>query len=190
MNLLRIRDIIILVLKGVFNMNFIQAKICDMENIYSQMEENFVHEEIRDYPDALKVFDNEKYTVYHVVKDGTVVGFMCVWNLSGFSFLEHFVIFQQFRGKGYGGAAFDMLSNQCRLLVLECEPPDDAIKKRRVEFYKRHGMIWNEDNYYQPSYRKDGEGCNLRLMSSKTLINFKDTVKEIYREVYKTEYDK
>lgn len=171
-------------------MRFIKAKISDMANIYSQMEDNFVREEIRDYPDALKVFDNEKYTVYQIVNEDKVVGFMCVWNLSGFSFLEHFVIFKEFRNRGYGGIAFDMLTNQCQLLVLECELPEDSIKKRRVEFYKRHGMFWNEYDYYQPSYRKGGEGCNLRLMSSKELINFKAVVKELYREVYETEYDK
>ena len=124
-----------------------------------------------------------------MVDDGAAIGFMCVWNLSEFSFLEHFVIFQKFRGKGYGGIAFDILKNQCQLLVLECEPPEDPIKKRRVGFYERHGMIMNDNEYYQPSYRKDGEGCPLKLMSSKKLVNFEDIVKEMYKEVYQTVYD-
>ncbi len=171
-------------------MKLVEAKINDMPFIYSQMEENFIREEIRDYADALKVFDNKKYTVYYVVENGVTVGFMCVWSLCGFSFLEHFVIFQQFRGEGYGGTAFDILNKQSKLLVLECEPPEDVIKKRRVEFYKRHGMILNEEDYYQPSYRKDGEGCSLKLMSSKILVDFEDTVREIYREVYRVNYEK
>ena len=28
---------------------------------------------------------------------------MCVWSLNGFTFLEHFVINEKFRNKGYGG---------------------------------------------------------------------------------------
>lgn len=170
-------------------MHLTKAEIGDMADIYSQMESNFIREEIRDYPDALKVFGNEKYTVYHVVEEGEAVGFMCVWKLSHFSFLEHFVIFQQYRGKGYGGKAFDILKNERRLLILECEPPESPDKKRRVDFYLRHGMILNDDAYYQPSYRKDGEGCPLKLMSSDKLGSFKEVVKELYREVYQVEYE-
>lgn len=171
-------------------MKLVKAKISDMPHIYLQMENNFIREEIRDYCDALKVFHNPKYIVYHVVEKDVAIGFLCVWKLSGFSFLEHFVIYQQYRSKGYGGTAFEILNKQCQLLVLECEPPEDIIKKKRVEFYKRHGMIMNENDYYQPSYRKDGKGCNLKLMSSKALVNFEDTVKEIYREVYQVKYEK
>lgn len=166
-----------------------KAERNDMPYIYSQMEKNFIHEEIRDYPDALKVFDNEKYAVYRVVESGEIVGFMCVWSLSEFSFLEHFVIYEQYRDRGYGGNAFDLLNKQRPFIVLECEPPESPVQKKRIEFYKRHGMVLNENDYYQPSYRKGGEGCSLKLMSSKKLVQFDKIVKEIYREVYQTKYE-
>lgn len=171
-------------------MEFIKAKVTDLPLIYAQMEENFIREEIRDFPDALKVFYKKNYSIYYIIVAGDTVGFMCVWELDGFSFLEHFVIFQNFRGKGYGGVAFDRLINHCSFLVLECEPPKDEMQKRRVAFYERHGMILNENKYFQPSYREGGKGCSLKLMSSRSLVNFDETVKEIYREVYNTEYGK
>ena len=64
-------------------MQLIKARKEDLQFIYSQMEQNFIHEEIRDYSDAEKVFDNEKYVIYHIVVEGERVGFMTVWNLEG-----------------------------------------------------------------------------------------------------------
>lgn len=170
-------------------MELIKAKLSDLPNIYSQMEQNFIHDEIRDYEDALKVFENKKYTVYHVVRCGIKVGFMCVWTLHGFSFLEHFVIYSEYRGQGYGGMALELLKEKSLALVLECELPESDMQRRRMEFYKRHGMYVNEREYWQPSYRADGERCYLRLVSTGRLEDFDKTVKEIYTEVYQTKYE-
>lgn len=160
-----------------------------MPFIYSQMESNFIRDEIRDYADALSVFENNKYTVYLLRENGETVGFMCVWNLSDLTFLEHFVVYENFRGRGYGAKALELLKNSCPILVLECEPPESASQQRRMDFYKRHGMIVNEQDYWQPSYRPNGEKCYLKLMSSAKLSNFNAAVKEIYKEVYKVDYE-
>lgn len=170
-------------------MELTEAKSSDMPQIYSQMEKSFIRDEIRDYADALSVFENKKYTVYHLRENGVNVGFMCLWRLSGFSFLEHFVVYESFRGKGYGAQALDLLKNSCPILVLECEPPETPMQQRRMDFYKRHGMIVNEQDYWQPSYRPNGEKCYLKLMSSAMLPSFHDTVKELYKEVYQVDYE-
>lgn len=170
-------------------MELVKAAFSDMPFIYSQMEKNFIRDEIRDYEDAAAVFANEKYTVYHISENGDDVGFMCVWSLSGFSFLEHFVVYEQYRGKGYGGRALELLKAQCRMLILECEPPESPDQKRRWDFYVRHGMIGNKPDYWQPSYRKNGQRCYLKLMSSGELTSFSGVVKELYTEVYHTRYE-
>lgn len=170
-------------------MELIKTELTDMPYIYSQMEKNFIREEIRDFADAKAVFDNEKYTVYHVNEGGINVGFMCVWAICGITFLEHFVVYEPYRGKGYGGRAFDILKNSSKLLVLECEPPVTEVQKKRVDFYIRHGMVVNEQNYLQPPYRKGGEGCNLKLLSSTKLTEFEKTVSVIYKEVYGVSYE-
>lgn len=170
-------------------MELVKAQLSDLPVIYSQMEKNFIRDEIRDYKDAAGVFGDEKYTVYHVLEKRDKVGFMCVWALSGFAFLEHFVIYEQFRGNGYGSQALEMLKSRHALLVLECEPPDSPDRQRRWDFYLRHGMIGNEPDYWQPSYRQNGQRCYLKLMSSRELSSFDDVVKELYTEVYKVRYE-
>ena len=170
-------------------MELIKAELIDLPFIYSQMEANFIRDEIRDYQDAADVFGNDKYAVYHVLENGEKVGFMCVWSLEHFSFLEHFVIYDRYRGKGYGGMALELLKERSRILVLECEPPESLDQKRRWDFYTRHGMIGNEPDYWQPSYRENGQRCYLKLMSSAELVSFDNVVKELYTEVYKTRYE-
>lgn len=165
-------------------MQLLKARKEDLKFIYFQMEQNFIREEIRDYFDAEKVFDNEKYVVYHIVVEGERVGFMTVWYLEGFIFLEHFVVYGQYRGRGYGGVAFDMLLQQSDILVLECEPPKTPVQKKRVDFYIRHGMIISEREYFQPPYRKGGEGCKLKLLSNVELTDFDKIVNILHKEVY------
>lgn len=165
-------------------MQLIKARKEDLQFIYSQMEQNFIREEIRDYEDAKAVFDNEKYVIYHIVVEGERLGFMTVWNLEGFTYLEHFVVYAQYRSKGYGGVALDMLLNKSGLVVLECEPPVTLMQKKRVDFYTRHGMIISEREYFQPPYRKGGKGCKLKLLSNVELTDFDKIVNVLYKEVY------
>ncbi len=165
-------------------MLFVKAELSDLPYIYSQMEMNFIHDEIRDYEDAVKVFSNKKYSIYILHEKSFIVGFMCVWALSTFSFLEHFVIYDEYRCQGYGGKALELLKKEFGTVILECEPAETDEQIRRMDFYMRHGMIKNEADYWQPSYRKNGGRCYLKLMSSEKLCNFNETVKEIYREVY------
>lgn len=170
-------------------MKLTKAKLNEMPAIYSHMKNNFIYDEIRDYDDAVKVFDNEKYSIYYVIENDEKVGFMCVWDLVKFVFLEHFVIYEQYRCNGYGGKAFDLLKNRSPALILECEPPEGPDQKRRWDFYLRHGMIGNQPDYWQPPYRKDGQSCYLKIMSSIKLVNFKDIVRALYTEVYQAHYE-
>ena len=155
----------------------------EISTIYKLMKQNFVIEEIRDYEDALLVCDNPKYCIYNIKLEDKKIGFMCVWHLSGFTFLEHFVIYDSFRNKGYGGQALDLLAQKFGILVLESEPPLTSMQERRIRFYERHGFTLYKNDYTQPSYRKGGKGCKLVLMSTGTL-DFSNIVKEIYSNVY------
>lgn len=170
-------------------MRFVKADINDLPNIYAQMQKNFIRDEIRDYKDAVEVFRNENYTVYHILVQDERVGFLCVWKLPRFTFLEHFVVYEQYRGRGYGGQALELLKDRSEMLVLECEPPEEPDQKRRWNFYVNHGMIGNEPDYWQPSYREDGQRCYLKLMSSCEPASFDDVVRELYTEVYNERYE-
>ena len=167
-------------------MELIKAKAEDFSLIYSDMEKSFVREEIRDRDAARAGMTNEKYSVYHVTDGGTRVGFMTVWKLSGFLFLEHFVTYEAFRNKGYGTAALKLLKEKSELIILEAEPPIEDMQKRRSGYYKRNGFSENDFPYTQPPYRDGDEGVELVLMSyPKKLSDVDSFVEEIYREVYK-----
>lgn len=167
-------------------MELIKACDGDFEIIYAAMTESFVPEEIRDKDKALAVLKEKDYTAYKIIDTSAWVGFITVWELAEAAFIEHFVIFPEFRGRGFGGEVLTLMKKKYRAMVLEVEPPTDEIKKRRISFYKRCGFFVNDYYYLQPSYRKGGEGVELILMSYPALLESCDAAKrELYSRVYK-----
>ena len=167
-------------------MKLIKAEREDFHLIYSEMEKSFIRDEIRDRDEALDTLNDEKYSIYHVVDGDTRVGFMTVWELSGFAFLEHFVTYEFFRNKGYGHRALSLLKEKFESIILEAEPPHEDIQKRRISFYERNGFIKNDFPYIQPPYRASDTGVRLILMSYPLSLCDPDPyVKEIYKNVYK-----
>ena len=158
----------------------------ETEFLYSGMEQNFIRDEIRDYKDFVAVMNEPLYRLSHIYCNGTLVGFVGLWELHGFAFIEHIVIYKEYRNRGFGSAAIKNLRQKYGRLVLEIEPPTDADQKRRLNFYMRNGLVLNHFDYIQPSYRKDGNGVPLKLMSyPEPIEDSEKIVKELYREVYK-----
>lgn len=170
-------------------MKLIRMKKDEFSLVYKEMEKNFPREEIRDFAPALALVDGEeKYRIYHIVDGDEKVGFLAVWGLDGFTFIEHFVVYGPYRNKGYGGLTLSLAKDEFKSLVLEAEPPETEMAKRRIAFYHRNGFLSNEEPYLQPSYRTAGEEVELVLMSYPTrLTDFFGAVKEIYTNVYKKE---
>lgn len=166
-------------------MKLIKARREDFDIIYAEMEKNFIPEERRDKEDAARVLDCTEYAIYHAQKDGVNVGFVTVWELSGFAFIEHFVTYENHRNKGYGSKVLGCLKEKYGALVLEAEPPIEDIQKRRIAFYERNGFVQNPQKYIQPAYRAGGRGVELVLMSyPKKLGDFENTVQKIYSNAY------
>ncbi|MGN1372962.1 MAG: GNAT family N-acetyltransferase [Candidatus Coproplasma sp.] len=170
-------------------MNLIPANMEELPKIYEAMERNFIKEELREYDDVVRVCNGEKYTVYHAEEDGIKKGFVGVWDLTDFVFLEYFVVYEPFRNGGVGGRVIDLLEQKFGRVILETELPEQPIQIRRFNFYKRHGMQVNLQPYRQPPYREGDSGCPLYLMSyPSVLTDFDMTVKLIYKVVYNREY--
>lgn len=166
-------------------MRLIKAQRKDFELIYTEMEKNFISDERRDKKDAEKLLDKSEYIIYHTEKDGENIGFVTVWELPDFAFIEHFVTFEAYRNKGCGGEVLAMLKEKYGALVLEAEPPQSEMQKRRIAFYERNGFCQNPQSYIQPPYRKGGRGVELVLMSFPSkLSDFENTVQKIYSTVY------
>lgn len=161
----------------------------DFDLIYDELEKSFIPEERRDRADARKLMEAGEYTVYHVLDADSRVGFITVWELDGFAFVEHFVTYEKFRNLGYGSRALTLLKEMYENIVLEAEPPTEGIPARRVAFYERCGFCRNEQYYIQPPYRQGEDGVELMLMSCPSVLDdFNRTAREIYSKVYKKIY--
>ena len=157
----------------------------DFDSVYDAIESSFIPEERRDREDARRLMNEGRYTLLHVVDKEERVGFLTVWELEGFAFVEHFVTYEKFRNKGYGSAALELLKARYENIVLEAEPPDEGIAARRIAFYERCGFCRNKQYYLQPPYRKDASGVELVLMSLPAVPeDFDSVANEIYLKVY------
>lgn len=170
-------------------MNLVAADKSELSAIYASMERNFIKEELRNFDEVLRLCDGGKYTLYHIEEEGVRKGFVGIWELKGFAFLEYFVVYEDFRNGGTGGRVMELIKERFDSVILEAELPEQPIQVRRLNFYKRHGMCVNYQTYFQPPYRKGESGCPLYLLSyPEPLPDFEEKVKVIYREVYGREY--
>ena len=152
---------------------------------YAALEAGFDLSERRDYCDALRMLDYPEYSVMEIHTEVGQVGFITLWSLGGFTFIEHFVILEQYRNHGYGRDVLDILKSKFERIVLEAEPPTEDIRRRRLAFYRRSGFFENNKPYLQPSYRKGESGVPLIIMSyPEVLSDFDRAVTKIYSTVY------
>lgn len=116
-------------------------------------------------------------------------GFITEWKLNGFSYVEHFATLSALRGKGIGGKAFDTLlqTNPSRAIIIEVEPQTDEAAKRRISFYRKHGMHLYTYPYIQPPYASHLRPLPLLLMGNEETLSsdrLKGIEAEIHRHVY------
>jgi hypothetical protein len=165
-----------------------ELRIADRDefyDFYSLLLDSFIPEEIRSVENARAILDNPDFILYNITVQQRTVGYISAWRLNGITFIEHFVMRKSERGNGYGEMAIREICRLYESLVLECEPREDEMKKRRAAFYERCGFIENPIEYSQPSYREGYGEVPLMLMSYPSLLSDpSDTVKEIYKKVY------
>lgn len=99
-----------------------------------------------------------------------VIGFLSLWHLLGFAFIEHFVLDEQYRGRGYGSKCMrhliDILSPMP--IVLECELRNSSsIAERRVRFYEGLGFGLLPYTYAQAPYLSGGDFVPMHLMATR-----------------------
>ena len=157
----------------------------EFKSIYDAMTTSFASDEIRDFNDAYKLTDVKEYKVFHLIYNNNKVGFITIWNLNTCTFVEHFVIYEEYRNKGYGGIAIDLINKEFDNVVLEAELGTTSISKRRLGFYNRHGFKINDIDYVQPAYHKDKQPVDMHLLSCPSkLENIDKVIEEIYKLVY------
>lgn len=105
---------------------------------------------------------------YHfdLILDGAVwAGILLYWDAGDFLYVEHFAILPQLRGQRYGQRALELLRAQGKTVILEIDPPADAVSVRRKGFYERAGYRANPFAHVHPPYREGFAGHPLVVMS-------------------------
>jgi len=161
------------------------------DEIFPLLEAAFPVTELRVREDQRKLLQEECYHLYGVRKDGDFAAVFATWEIEDFLYIEHFAVKEECRNGGYGGRLLDrLLEEKGRPMVLEVEVPEDELTKRRVGFYERHGLFYNDYPYLQPPLRKGNELLPLRFMTKPAAIDeqtYERYRKMIYRIVYRYE---
>ncbi|MBR6825133.1 MAG: GNAT family N-acetyltransferase [Oscillospiraceae bacterium] len=179
----------------------------DFPKVFAIMAESFPIEEYRPYEGQLALLEREEYALWGATlpckssklqgftqskgagtQQEDLHGFLAVWNLKEFLFLEHFAVRKDCRNSGLGARLLQELQKCYQLpVILEVEPPIDGLSCRRVGFYERNGFFLNPYPYTQPSLGLGREPIPLQLMSSLaplTEVEFRSARDTLYEKVY------
>lgn len=152
------------------------------------MTSAFPHEERRDSYDEKECLKDSRFRLLSLVDNDIPVGFVAIWVLDGFVFLEHIAIDEDKRSCGYGSKAIELIKSEFNLpIILEAEAPVTEQQIKRIAFYTRLGFTVNNYDYTQPSYH-GGEGVPLLLLSfpkPMTDCDFHKFIEETRKSAYK-----
>ena len=133
--------------------------------VYEKMSAAFPYEERRDFTDQKNCLKDSRFNFFEIYDDVNAVGFISLWNLNGFVFIEHLAIDSDKRSGGYGSKTVELVKKTYgKPLILEAEAPVTEQQIKRIRFYRRHGFKVNHYPYEQPSYH-GGEGVPLLVLS-------------------------
>lgn len=170
---------------------FERIKSNEYQDVFFIMDDSFPDEEMRTYEKFINLLQTNKYYNIIVAKDKEygILGFIVIWDLPNCIFIENFAISSKFRSCGIGGQLIDYVtSHYSKTIILEVEYPENEIKERRINFYKRHGFILNEFTYLMPPIREGNDFLPLIIMSYKTQFT-DETFNSIKKEIYKIVYE-
>lgn len=157
----------------------------DLKQIYF---DSFPPEERRDWPQLIELLNNPLYNLLQIYSLNQFVGFISIWKLSGFYFIEHFAIRESERKKGHGIEVIRQLIQQKLVpVVIEVEEPFSDEACRRIRFYESLNFKINQNTYFQPPYSIGKKAVKMHLMSYPDEIqqkDFENTKTQIYQWIY------
>lgn len=160
------------------------------DEVYAIMQSSFPVSEIRTYSGQLSLLASPNYRIMTDQNaDGRVLAFMAVWEFPSFGFVEHLAVDGSIRGKGIGNKLMREYIGRADVpVLLEVEPPEGTLERRRIGFYERLGFHLNLYPYVQPPLREGQADLPLYLMtypSPVTTAEFHRFRDVLYTEVYK-----
>lgn len=128
-------------------------------------DESFPRCERRDAAAQARILSDPAYHFELLLDGGDFVGLMLWWALADGRYLEHLCTLPALRNRRYGRAALSLLQAAGEPVVLEIDPPEDALSQRRARFYARSGFLANDFPHIQPPYRPGDPETPLVVLS-------------------------
>ena len=173
-------------------MEFTNLKMEDYPSFLKLYNESFPPDERRELKDEehLANFIKMKGGKFNAfaAKDGDLfLAFLSYWTFEGYTYIEHFAVVPEHRGKRIGALMLNHLFKEVSPNVLiEVEKPEGEEQKRRIKFYERNGFrVREEFDYTQPAYSSDKSPVEMLLMTHGDVDHHnRDSIREMLREVY------
>ncbi len=116
-------------------------------------------------PSQRAILRCEDYHFTLIMEKERFLGTILYWETTEHIYVEHFCILPDMQGQGFGQQALHLLRQEGKPIILEIDPPVDALSLRRRGFYLRCGFSENPYPHVHPPYRPGNEGHTLVIMS-------------------------
>lgn len=136
-----------------------------MERARMLYAQSFPAHEQRQYASQRRIMGHAQYHYGLVMEGGAFAGLMLSWETEDFVYVEHFCMLPELRGQGLGTRALALLGAGGKTVILEIDPPVDAVSVRRRQFYERAGFVANPYRHVHPPYHPEHAGHELVVMS-------------------------
>lgn len=170
-------------------MNFEKLGKDDIKSMYDLMQEAFPEEERRTYEKHKQLYERNCFEIFGKKDEtGKVIAVISIWNLEKVRYAEHLAVDASLRGQKIGENLLQwILQKENTPFVLEVELPENEMAKRRIGFYERQGLHYNEYAYLQPPLQEGHGMLPLRLMTYPSKIDektYRHYEKELHKKVY------
>lgn len=156
-----------------------------ISRIFFAYEKTFPLEERRDKDQFLALLENPDCFIFAVKNEDDFVGYLILWELETFHFLEHFEVFEEFRNLKLGSEIVSLLKEKFGKIILESEPVHlSEMAERRINFYLRNAFSIISEDYLQPSYGEGKPSVPLFLLSNFTPDHVPEMAQIIHSKVY------
>jgi len=153
--------------------------------VWDLYRSSFPEDKQRSLGQQKELMNNKSYSLFGVSED-VFVGFIAVWDLKDFYFIEQMLILPIYQGMGFGTIVLSELFPKDALVILEVDIPKSIDDHRRISFYEKSHFRTISFEYLRPSYDKNKKPVKTHLMSRPTIDKktFEKVKKTLYKEVY------